>query len=321
MEWEVINITDIGGFRIGNAQDYKAMTGVTVIIFDKENTGGIHISGGGPASRETLLLSPYTNPKSLNAIVLSGGSAYGLEASSGVMKYLEEHKIGYQVANTIVPLVCQSCIFDLNIGSSLIRPDSQMGYTACKNAEYNQPKSGIVGAGTGATVGKINGMKQAQKSGLGYYALKVGNLKVGAIAVVNAVGDIFDYKTGQKVAGMLNQERTDFISSEREIYRMETALNDLGNTTLGLILTNASFSQSHMSKIAKMATSAYGRCINPVGTMADGDTIYAISVDGKVKADLNQVGTLASRVLSEAILKAISNSKMSDDEFLAKIIS
>ena len=195
-----ISITDIQGIRFGNAQNQQAMTGVTVVLFDRPNAGGIDISGGGPASRETGLLSPLSNPNSLNALVLSGGSAFGLDASTGVMGYLEEHHMGYHVLNTTIPLVCQSCIFDLGLGDGTTRPDAAMGYAACVDAEGNHPRSGIVGAGTGAAVGKVCGIGQGEKSGIGYAALEVNGLQVGAVAVVNAFGDIFDHQTGQKLA-------------------------------------------------------------------------------------------------------------------------
>ena len=175
-----IPITDLEGLRIGNAQDYEAMTGVTVLLFDHGAKAGIDISGGGPASRETPLTSPITADNPLNAIVLSGGSAFGLAASDGVMRYLEEHGIGYETGFAKVPLVCQSCIYDLSIGRSDIRPDAAMGYAACQDAEHPHPVSGILGGGTGASVGKIYGRDKATKTGLGMYAVSIGNLKIAA---------------------------------------------------------------------------------------------------------------------------------------------
>lgn len=309
-----ISITEIDGVRFGNAQNYSAMTGVTVIIFDKPNKGGIDVSGGGPAARESHLLMPLSNDHSINAIVLSGGSAFGLDASTGVMSYLEQHKQGYHILNTVVPLVCQSCIFDLSIGNPFIRPDAQMGYAACIDAENSNPVSGIIGAGTGATVGKVKGIEQGQKAGIGYYAVSCGELKVGAIVVVNAYGDIYNYKTGQKIAGMLNKERTSFESCEETLYNLSFSNLEGANTTLGVIITNADFSQADMNKVAAMARAAYGRCIYPTATMIDGDTIYGVSI-GSVKSNLNTVGTLAATVLSQAIYNAIENSKMDEDRY------
>lgn len=319
MCWEEISITDLAGIKIGNAQDPDAMTGVTVFLFDPPSIGGVDVSGGGPASRESQLLSPLTNQVPVNALVFSGGSAFGLDASGGVMRYLEERGKGLPVLGTVIPLVCQSCIFDLGIGSASRRPDGEMGYQACMDAERNQPVSGSAGAGTGATVGKVNGIAQGQKSGIGYYAAQVGALKVGAVAVVNAFGDIFDPRTGQKIAGMLNQERTAFASSEDALCRRQLAAASGANTTLGAVFTNGAFDQMAMNKIASMARAAFGRCIRPSGTMIDGDTIYAFSVGEQVEADINVAGTLAAAVLSEAIRDAVTSSAMPEQDFLCKI--
>lgn len=319
MGWEEISITDLAGVKIGNAQDEDAMTGVTVFLFDPPSIGGVDVSGGGPASRESQLLSPLTNQVPVNALVLSGGSAFGLDASGGVMRYLEERGKGLPVLGTVVPLVCQSCIFDLGIGSASRRPDGEMGYRACVDAERNQPVSGIAGAGTGATVGKGNGIAQGQKSGIGYYAVQLGELKVGAVAVVNAFGDIYDPRTGQKIAGMLNPQRTAFVSCEAALCQSQQAAAAGANTTLGAVFTNGAFDQAAMNKIASMARAAFGRCIRPSGTMIDGDTIYAFSVGEQVEADINAVGTLAVAVLSEAIRDAVTSSVMPEEEFLRKI--
>ncbi len=319
-ELKKIEFRDIKGIRIGNAQDYEGMTGVTVMIFDEENTGGIDVSGGGPASREPYLLNPLMAPQSLNAIVLSGGSAYGLDASAGVMRYLEEKNQGFHILGTVVPLVAQSCIFDLMTATPFVRPDAAMGYAACLDAESNHPVSGIIGAGTGACVGKICGLKRGQKSGIGYYAMKLGDLQVGAVTVVNAFGDIYDYKNGEKIAGTMNQERTALIEAEALFYGAAPE-QTRGNTTLAVVVTNADFTHAQMSKIASMARGAYSKSIKPVGTMIDGDTIYAMSVgEKKVEADINIVGTLAVRVLSEAILDAVQSSKMEDHVFLEKAL-
>lgn len=316
--WVEISMAELDGVRIGNAQNREAMTGVTVFLFDAPSIGGVDVSGGGPASRESQLLSPLTNPSPLNALVFSGGSAFGLDASGGVMRYLEERGKGLPVLGTVIPLVCQSCIFDLGMGDPSVRPDGEMGYQACVDAERNQPRSGNVGAGTGASVGKINGIAQGQKSGIGYYAVQLGALKVGAVAVVNAFGDIFDPRTGQKIAGMLNPERTAFVDGETALCQRQAAITPGTNTTLGAVFTNGAFDQASMNKIASMARAAYGRCIRPSGTMIDGDTIYAFSV-GEVEAELNQVGTLAAAVLSEAIRDAVISSAMPEETFLQKI--
>lgn len=310
-----INFTDIGGFRVGNAQNYEAMTGVTALVFDKPNVCGVDISGGGPAARENYIFTPLSAQQSVTALLLSGGSAYGLEAGCGAMKYCEEHDMGFHLRDLVVPIVPQSCIFDLGIGSSKIRPDIQMGYDACVDAEKNNCISGNVGGGTGGTAGKIRGMKCATKTGIGYAAFQLGELKVGAVVIVNAFGDIFDYRNGQKIAGAMNEDRSAFINLEEEMYKMQYVIQEKQNTTIGAVVMNGDFTQQQMSKIAAMTRSALGRSINPVGTSGDGDTIYAINVGG-VKSDPNLAGTLACRALSEAIIDAVESAKMSDEEYL-----
>lgn len=315
-----IPITDLDGLRIGNAQNNEAKTGVTALLFDKNARAGIDISGGGPASRETPLTSPLTADNPLHAIIFSGGSAFGLSAADGVMRYLEEHDVGYPTGFARVPLVCQSCIYDLGMGSSHIRPDTSMGYQACKNAEnwnqladqaktmnpesFNRSLSGNLGAGCGASVGKLYGMERSMKSGIGICAVSAGNLKLAAIVVLNALGDIFNPDTGEKISGLLNPDKTGFSDTCEELYQISKR-TDLftGNTTIGAILTNGQFSKSELGKIASMTRCAYSRCINPVATMADGDSIYAVSM-GTVSADLNVTGTMAAEVMAEAILRA-----------------
>lgn len=313
-----ISIRDMEGVSIGHARNEEAKTGVSVIYFNNGAQAGCDISGGGPASRETPLTSPLTADNPLNAVVLSGGSAYGLAASDGVMRCLEENGIGYNTGNALVPLVCQSCIYDLGYGKSDVRPDAAMGYEACKKAlEGCDDSMGNVGAGTGASVGKLFGMKQATKSGLGIYAIQVGTLKIAAVVAVNAFGDIFNPENGQKVAGLLDPTRKVFIDLEQAFLSFMSAPRDLfnSNTTIGCIITNAKFDKAKLNKIASMTRNAYARCINPVGTMADGDSIYACSV-GEVVSDVNLVGTLSAKVMQRAILKAIESSRLEDEEYL-----
>ncbi len=302
-----ISITEIEGLRIGNAQNKEAGTGVTVLLFDREARIGVDISGGGPASRETPLASPLTADNPVNAIVLSGGSAFGLAAGDGVMRYLEERGIGYETGYAKVPLVCQSCIYDLGYLRADIRPDAAMGYAACVDAERNQPSSGSTGGGIGATVGKLYGMERAMKSGIGIYAMSVGELQMAAVVVVNALGDIYDPENGQKLAGLRTEDGKGFADSCQELYKISQR-KDLfnNNTTIGTVVTNGKFSKAEMNKIASMARNAYARCICPVGTMADGDTIYGVSM-GTVDADINMAGTLAAEVMAQAIKKAVQS--------------
>ena len=306
---EEIRIQDMKGFRVGNAQNEEARTGVTVILLDRRARIGIDVSGGGPAARETHLADPTTADTPVNAIMLSGGSVFGLAAAEGIVQYLEERHIGYDTQYALVPLVCGSCIYDLCYGSAAIRPDRQMGYEACLDAEKNNPQCGDYGAGCGATVGKICGMDYASDSGLGIVAVRLGQLEMAAIVAVNALGDVYDPATGQEVAGLQSQDGNGLRDSREELYKIAKKTDMFtGNTTIGAILTNGSFSKAEMSKIASMTRNAYARCIRPVGTMADGDTIYAASV-GDLEADINVAGTLAADVMEMAILRAVRSAR------------
>ena len=311
-----IKITDIENIKIGNAEDEKAGTGCTVIICEIGAITGLDVRGGGPASRESELTKHAASAEVIHAVLLSGGSAFGLDAAGGVMKYLEERNIGFDVGITKVPLVCESCIFDLRVGDYKIRPDAKMGYQACVNSEKNNIQMGNHGAGTGATVGKILGINYAMKSGLGFYALQIGNLKVGAIVSVNAFGDIFDYESGKMIAGVLNKEKNGFGNSEEELIKIaenknlsfDIENNITTNTTIGAVITNAKFTKSQMGKIASMSHNGFARTIKPVHTTLDGDSIYAMSV-GDVKANLDAVGSIAAIAMGKAINSAIINTK------------
>ena len=313
-----ISIKEIKGVSIGHAQDDEAKTGVSVLFFPNGAQTGCDISGGGPASREIHLTDSATADNPINAVVLSGGSAYGLAASDGVMQCLEENGIGYNTGFALVPLVCQSCIFDLGYGKNNIRPDAKMGYEACKKAlETTDERMGNIGAGTGASVGKLLGMKQAMKAGLGIYAIQFGELQIAAVVVVNAFGDIFNPENGAKIAGLLDAERKKIVDLEAAFMSFMSAPKDLftSNTTIGCVITNAKFDKAKLNKIADMTRNAYARCINPVGTLADGDSIYACSV-GEVVSDLNLVGTLSAKVMQKAIMKAVESAKIPDEEYL-----
>lgn len=303
-----ISIKDFDNLKIGSAENREAATGCTVFIFEKGAAAGLDVRGGGPASIESELLKPMAAAQEINAILLSGGSAFGLEASSGVRKYLEENGIGFDVGVTKVPLVCQSCLFDLTVGDTFTRPDREMGYEACVNSEKGNYRDGNYGAGTGATVGKFKGMDFCMKSGIGSYAVQIGDIKVGAVVAVNALGDIYDWKNGQKVAGLLSEDKKSFSDSEEELFKLMESMDNkfTGNTTLAVVFTNAKFNKTQLCKIAGMSQNGYARSIRPVHTSADGDSIYAVSL-GDVPADCDMMGTLASRVVSEAILRAVEN--------------
>lgn len=305
-----IAITEFENVKIGHADDLPGGTGCTVFLFDQGAPVGLDVRGGGPASRESELLKPMAAAEAIHAILLSGGSAFGLDAAGGVMKYLESHDIGFDVGVTKVPLVCQSCLFDLTVADCHARPNQAMGYQACTNAQTGNYQDGCHGAGVGATVGKLRGMDGCMKSGIGSYAVQVGDLKVGAVVAVNALGDIYDWKTGRKLAGLLDQDQKTFLDTEAEMFQSYEVISNkfVGNTTLGVVLTNAKFSKSPLSKIAGMAHDGYARAIRPVHTTADGDSIYAVSL-GTIAADQDMVGTLASQVMAEAIKRAVLNAE------------
>lgn len=305
-----ISILDMENIKIGNAQNREAGTGCTVILCEQGAPTGLDVRGGGPASRESELLKPTAAAQAIHAVLLSGGSAFGLDAAGGVMQYLEERNIGFDVGITKVPLVCQSCLFDLTVGDFRVRPDQKMGYEACVNAAAGNYRDGNAGAGTGATVGKLHGMDGCMKSGIGSYAVQIGELKVGAVVAVNALGDIYDWKTGKKVAGLLSDDGRTFLNTEEELYKSYTVVENkfVENTTIGVVLTNGKFDKTQLCKIASMTHNGYARAIRPVHTTADGDSIYAMSV-GQVAADQDMVGTLAAQVMSEAILRAVGSAE------------
>lgn len=301
-----IDFMEIGGFKVGQAEDTEGITGLTVVLFDKQSPAGVEIRGGGPASRETPLLNPVADCKGLHAIVLSGGSAFGLDAAGGVMEYLEERGIGLEVGVTKVPLVCQSDVFDLGIGSMKARPDKAMAYRACENASYDTVAEGNHGVGIGCTVGKFRGPGNCMKGGLGTYAVDLDGIKVGAMVAVNACGDIYDIETNQVIAGCRKEDGSlvnDELAFFEDAVKMMKLMKARTNTTIGMIVTNAKMDKTTLNKVAAMAHNGYGRAIRPVHTMMDGDSIYAVSV-GEVEADVNLIGSLSAYVMGKAIGRA-----------------
>ena len=306
-----IKITDIEPLMMGQAENKEAATVCTVLICEDGMRAGLDVRGGGPASRESQLLNPLMSAQIVHAIVLSGGSAYGLGTANGVMTYLEEQGIGYDTGYALVPLVAQSDIYDLSVGDPSVRPDPDMGYEAAKKAlEAPNYQDGNFGAGCGASVGKIAGMDYAMKTGIGSYAVQIGDLKIGAIVVLNALGDVYDWRTGEQIAGFLTEDKTSLRSTMEQMSSSIEAKDNkfTGNTTLAVVVTNANFNKSQLCKIAGMAHDGYARSINPVHTSADGDSIYAVSV-GDVVADQDLVGALGAEVVSEAIVRAVYNSE------------
>ncbi len=308
-----IPISDFEAVCIGQTEDTDAGTGCTVFICETGMRAGLDVRGGGPASRESQLLNPLMAAQTIHAIVLAGGSAYGLGAANGVMECLEERGIGYDTGYALVPLVAQADLYDLSVGSPSVRPDAAMGYEAARLA-LDEPnyQDGCYGAGCGATVGKIEGMDHCMKTGIGSYAIQIGDLKIGAVVIPNALGDIYDWKTGTQIAGLLTEDKSGLRSTSEVMKGSYQVVENkfVGNTTLAVVMTNGRFDKSQLCKIAGMAQDGYARSINPVHTSADGDSIYAVSV-GEVEADQDLVGMIAAEVVSEAIKRAVEHAESS----------
>ena len=304
-----IPVTATGPIRIGQVEDAEAGTGCTVFICEKGMRAGLDVRGGGPASRESQLLNPLMAAQTIHAIVLAGGSAYGLGAANGVMACLEERGIGYDTGFALVPLVAQADIYDLSVGSPSVRPDAAMGYAAAGIAlEAPNYRDGNHGAGCGATVGKIAGMGRCMKTGIGSYAVQLGDLRIGAVVVLNALGDVFDRRTGRQIAGLLDEERRALRSTSEHMKGSRAAVRNkfTGNTTLAVVMTNAGFDKAQLCKIAGMAHDGLARSIDPVHTSADGDSVYAVSL-GDVDADMDLAGMMAAEAVSEAIVRAVES--------------
>jgi L-aminopeptidase/D-esterase-like protein len=301
---------DIPNIRVGHAQNRDAATGCTVVLCEPGAVAGVDVRGGAPGTRETDLLNPSNLVERIHGVILSGGSAFGLDAAAGVMRYLEERQIGFDVRVTHVPIVCGAVLFDLLIGDHRIRPDSEMGYQACLHASPGDCRQGSVGAGTGATVGKILGMDRAMKSGLGTYALQAGDLQVGAIVAVNCLGDVIDPLSGTRLAGLLQEDGTSLDDTESVMIQSFSGRRNLfgGNTTIGVVVTNALLSKAEAAKLASMSQNGYARTMRPAHTMFDGDTIFALSV-GSVGSDLSLVGMLGARAMERAVVAAVMHAE------------
>lgn len=300
-----IHIADIKGFKIGNAENLEGATGVTAIIAEDGAVAGVDVRGGGPATRETDLLKPENMVQQINAVVLSGGSAYGLEAGSGVMNYLEEKGMGFDVGVGIVPIVCGASLFDLVVGGSEVRPDREMGYAAAKNAFSGIFEVGNHGAGTGASVGKYRGPQRMMKSGLGTSAIEIGSLQIGVVTAVNALGDVFDL-AGKQLAGLLSEDGCQMMSTseavKEDIARMFSVFK--GNTTISCIITNGKLTKAECTKLASIAHDGYARAIKPVHTTADGDTIFVMAT-GEVEVNFDALAIIATEQISAAIEDAV----------------
>ena len=298
-----IMIRDIKDFMIGSAEDLQAATGCTVILSKNGALTACDVRGAAPASRENALLDPLASNNAVNAVVLSGGSAFGLACADGVMRYLEERNIGFKTSEGVVPIVCASCIYDLAVGSSAVRPDASMGYKACVNAEQGLFREGSYGAGCGASAGKIMGMDHAMKTGIGFYGVQAGELYVAAVTAANPLGDIYEYRTGRRLAGCTDPQSGLPADSEEVLVSLLHADAFNKNTTISCIMTNAALSKADLKKAAGMAHDGMARSIRPVHTAFDGDSIYVMSTC-TVPADVSSAGTLAAYVLSRSIERA-----------------
>jgi L-aminopeptidase/D-esterase-like protein len=298
------DITDIPGIRVGHDTNLEAGTGCTVILCDTAAIGGVDVRGSAPATRETDLLHPLNLVEEVNAVVLTGGSAYGLDAASGVMRYLEELGFGYDMGLARVPIVPAAAIFDLAFGSANVRPDAAAGYRACQQATAGPVMQGNAGAGTGAIVGKMAGPSFTMKGGLGSSStlLSDGTL-VGALVVVNALGDVIDTQTQQVVAGTRNPAGQGFL-----------AANPFGNTTIAVVATTASLTKVQVNKIAQMAHDGIAQAIRPAHTMFDGDTVFSLALGPKSQimanstiaaSQVSTIGAAAAITLARAIIKAV----------------
>jgi L-aminopeptidase/D-esterase-like protein len=311
------SITDVPGIEVGHAQDDDALTGVTAILCRKGAVAGVDQRGGAPGTRETDLLSPVNLVEKVHAVMLAGGSAFGLDAAAGVMRYLEEQKVGFDVGVARVPIVPAAILFDLALGRADIRPTPEMGYRAAAAASGGTLVEGNVGAGTGASVGKIFGMAGAMKSGLGTASIEIGGgVIVGALVAVNAFGDVVDPHRAEIVAGArsihvgpLTVGADPYFANTIETLksfagRTIMGLSTRSNTVIGVVATNASFTKAEATKMAQMAQDGLARTIRPAHTMLDGDTVFALAT-GQKSADVSIVGAFAAEAFAQACLRAV----------------
>lgn len=302
-------ITIVSGIEVGHYTDSDAATGCTVVICRPGAVGGVDVRGSAPGTRETDLLRPTTLVTDAHAVLLSGGSAFGLDAASGVMRYLEERGIGYPAGSAVVPIVPAGVLFDLAVGNSTVRPGPDEGYRACTQASSGSVAEGSVGAGTGATVGKVLGMDRAVKGGIGTASLDLGDgLAVGALVAVNASGGVFEPETGRLVAGPRSEDGTDILDPVALITApgFEATRGVPTNTTVGVVATNARLSKEQANKLASVAHDGLAMSIRPAHTMVDGDTMFALAT-GKLDGptDMNRLCTAVAVSVARAVVRGV----------------
>jgi L-aminopeptidase/D-esterase-like protein len=301
-------ITDVEGLMVGHATDLAGGTGCTVILCGKGAVAGADVRGAAPGTRETDLLDPARMMSHVHAVVLAGGSAFGLAAADGVMRFLDERGIGFDTGVGRVPIVPAAALFDLPLGDARVRPTAEMGYRACEAAAGGPVEEGSVGAGTGATVGKLLGPLSATKGGIGTWSITLsGGIVVGALVAVNAFGDVRDDQTGRILAGARDPATGDFIDSIHAVLAMDEPVR-FGHTTLGVVATNARLSKSEATALARQAHDGLARTIWPVHTQLDGDTIFALSL-GDAEADMLQLGVAAVEAIATAVKRGVLNAK------------
>jgi len=299
-------LTAVEGLKVGHHTLSNGPTGCTVILAEAGATAGVDVRGAAPASVETDLLDPVNVVQQVNAIVLSGRSTFGLDARSGVVRYLEEKKIGFEFGNTHVPIVPGASLFDLRVGDPNVRPNADCGYQAAKGASTAAVAEGSVGAGAGATIGKSAGMERAMKAGVGSAAITLPNgLTVAALVVVNAFGDVVDPATGQIVAGVRGTDGRSFADARKLLRSGAIAFGTSGNTTLGVVATNATLTKTQATRVAQMAHDGFARAISPIHTPVDGDIIFALATGSRSGgADVGVIGALAAEIIADAIVRA-----------------
>jgi L-aminopeptidase/D-esterase-like protein len=304
-------ITDVPGIEVGHAQHPSGSTGCTVILCRAGAVPGVDARGGAPGTRETDCLRPENVIPVAHAVFLTGGSAYGLDCASGIMRYLEENRVGFNVGPTVVPIVAGAVLNDLAFSGGSARPDAEMGYRACRDASSKETRQGNVGAGTGAAIGRLAGNSRGSvKGGLGMASVRVGDLVVGAIVAVNCNGDVSDPSTGEILAGTIMPGNAR-IAGAAGLVTGSTAGYREGfptNTTIGAVATNAQLSKAMATRVAMMAHDGYARTINPIHTLGDGDVIFALATCG-LPAHPDRVGALAAWVMSEAVVNAVRSAE------------
>ncbi len=304
-------ITDVPGISVGHVTDAAGMTGCTVVLVPGEGAvAGVDVRGSAPGTRETDLLKPMNLVQRVHAVILCGGSAFGLDAAAGVMKFLEEKNIGYDTGAAKVPIVPAAVLYDLAVGDAKARPTAEMGYLACLSANTGRVPEGNCGAGAGATVAKHLGMDHAVKGGVGTHSVRLDNgVVIGAIAAVNAYGDILDWKTGETIAAPRNAGTDGFTSTMDLLKGCSEAPSVFpANTTLAVVATNAKLTKEMANKVAQVAHNGLARAINPVHTLVDGDAVFAVSV-GELECDPVVVGAVAAEVVAESIKRAVLQAK------------